>query len=463
MRSLAAVLLIGALAWFGSADRALGEDWLVSPQCAAKAGLQAYWQVTLPLLPTESVDEISGQDRQVYVTTTGGAIMAVAADTGIVRWMHKLVEPGSKIFPPQNIGEDPQTGFVLVTSVTSFYIMDQLDGRILIEVPLRLPPSGPAATDGVRIFVGGNNGWLHSIPLNDGYIERRSQANLYDRAITWPYQNAAFGSLKQHYAFGIPKGVWGLDWSVRFDEIVPSPPAILEDRFYLTVGEQIYCIGTFDKADIWSRPVGGPVVGTVAASKDGVFVASSDASLRSFNSDTGRLQWRFRAGSPCTAAPVLAGDTVYLATEAGLFAVDVAEGTARWHVDGGLALLSRDNKFAYVMTGCEIQTIENATGEVTRRMPGLGNYLTTTTRGNKGVYFATQDGRLACLMPEDVPYLRSKNVKKELRRPSEQDAELAAELKKLTSPPQEPLEEPNPLESEASRRARAEAAGGANP
>lgn len=439
-RSVLAMLIVS----LASAASANATDWVVNPARARDAGLQAYWQTQLPMLAGEAVTGVSVADRQVYVTTNLGVLHAVAVDTGLIRWTVSLAGHGSEIFTPQNIGADPQDGFVLVTTVADLYMLDQLDGATLVKLGLRLPPSGPAVTNGQRIYVGGNNGWLHGIPLNDGNIEQRAAGTLVERLIKW---TSFHHGMAQVVPGRTPKNVWSSDWAVRNRDIVPSPPAVVGDLLYYSSGQQIFCIAAADKTGLWSRAVRGDIAGPIIASERGVFIATRDNNLICLDASDGRLSWRNRVGGPCTGSPVLVDGVVYQSTEAGLYAIDAASGSTRWRVPDGRELLAVNGEHAFVRVGGAVTMIDRASGRVGPQVLLPFDASVATNITGPAIVATTDDGVVLCLMPKEVPYLRSAEVRRELRRPPAADAALDAELREIVAPPSGELTERHPLDA----------------
>jgi len=436
--------LLGAVLALPAPD--LAADSLVSPEACDQAGLSAYWQVRVPLLPGERVEGVYPRDRQVYLTTNMGVLVAVAADTGLVRWQVSLAEHGSTIHAPFNVGSDPQTGYVLVTTVSNLFLLEQLDGGVLLKLPLRLPPSGPAVTDGSRVFVGGNNGWLHAIPLHDGFLKWRAEGNLIDRTI---WLNALGPSGLIGVERPAPMGIWGGDWSLRLGSPVPSPVALSDGRLYFaTEAGRVFCVTSADKREIWSRQLRGGISGTVAVDAGGTYVAGTDHSLYCFAPGDGSLIWRYRMDGPCETGPVLTDDTLYqLSTGAGLYAVELPSGSLRWRLEEGRQLLARDGAVAYILAGEDLAVVDNAIGRIRHRLAVGSADLAAVNTEDPAVYLCNSNGTLICLQPKLVPYLRQEQVRREMRRPSEAFQAVDAEVRDIVESSERPPAERHPLES----------------
>ena len=149
-------------------------------------------------------------------------------------------------------------------------------------------------------------------------------------------------------------------WRRVFD---PSVPISHEVRWPLTAHGRVFI--TFQNRDggpgqlhalhpatgetLWTREVSGWLVG--AAYDSGKVLLATRETLYAFDAVTGtpawsRSQWPDRSGTGLDTAPVAAGGVAYVGVIGALYAVDVGDGTVKWHRD-------MSSRFAGIGVGAE--------------------------------------------------------------------------------------------------------------
>ncbi|MGH2558457.1 MAG: PQQ-binding-like beta-propeller repeat protein [Thermomicrobiales bacterium] len=282
-----------------------------------------------------AIDEATGEDRWEYdlndyvivrsspaiadgtVFIGGGyALYAVAADTGALLWQ----------FGMPHIGQTSPTvsgGVVYVSSQEGhLYAIDmatheatwhfQIDGLIF---------SSPAVGEGM-VFIGSDDGNLYAVKADSGKI-------------AWKFQTEG--------------GIF-------------AAPTVVNGTVYVASKSQsIFAIDVKTGEERWQYGIGGESSPAVI---DGVvYVGSDDGGLYALDAKTGDPLWLVPTGSPVTSSPVVAGDTVYVASGASVYAVDTKTSDRRWNyatsddidssptvVDGLVLIGSRDG-FLYAIGG----------------------------------------------------------------------------------------------------------------
>ncbi|MBV6418348.1 MAG: Serine/threonine-protein kinase AfsK [Steroidobacteraceae bacterium] len=81
----------------------------------------------------------------------------------------------------------------------------------------------------------------------------------------------------------------------------------------------------------WSFDTGGPIFASPVLAGNSVYIASASGALFALERDTGMERWRFTSRMPISSTPAIAGDTLYFVSSVGsLVALDPATGQPKW-------------------------------------------------------------------------------------------------------------------------------------
>jgi len=198
----------------------------------------------------------------LVVVPVKGAVHALAASTGVVKWTKNVDLLGT---PPVVRG-----GWVILASGEVLIALRAEDG---VEVWSRTiaPIAQRSAIDGDRIYV----------PLVDG---RLVALDLTSGAIAWEQQNVGLNQ---------------------------TEPFVYDDRVYVGAnGKQLVCLDAVNGKERWRFPVGAAIVGIAAADETRVYTASMDNLLRAYRRSNGNLVWKVDIGYRPIGGPILAGSQV---------------------------------------------------------------------------------------------------------------------------------------------------------
>ena len=121
-------------------------------------------------------------------------------------------------------------------------------------------------------------------------------------------------------------------WTASVGSYVESTPTVLDGVVYLTVVNEAYALDELTGEVIWIYGTERfPARDFPALVVDGVYYLSPDEFLHALDAATGEPLWTYQAGTPLSAAPVVAAGAVFTATEAGqIFSLDTATGAELW-------------------------------------------------------------------------------------------------------------------------------------
>ena len=131
------------------------------------------------------------------------------------------------------------------------------------------------------------------------------------------------------------------NWTAKLGYI-ESSPLIADDAVYVTTMRGlVHCLKKKDGEEVWEFKTGTderrkPVRSSPATDGQLVFFGGDDGFLYALEKTTGALKWKFNAGSPVFATPVLVNQSVVIPSYNGIvYSIDAATGTVRWQYDAG--------------------------------------------------------------------------------------------------------------------------------
>jgi outer membrane protein assembly factor BamB len=152
---------------------------------------------------------------------------------------------------------------------------------------------------------------------------------------------------------------------------------------------------------VWEHRTEGAVVADLARTETGLILAASlDYLLYAFQGPSGRIVWRYNAAEPIRKTPHTVGNQAFVFTkEAGLTALDAANGRVQWRLAEGADFISADPKVVYVLnrTG-DLVGINRPDGKVRFTLSPEKGTLAAVNDGASGVvYLALPGGQAMAL------------------------------------------------------------------
>ena len=367
----ALVLLVAAIPVYADGD-------LVPADALSAQGLYKYWQAALPLEPGERVTAYYLLAENIYCPTTKGAVFVVNADVGTIRWADILSSPNLPMFQPTLSRAKDQANAVVIATTRKIYFIDRLKGKRLREMKLRFSAGTGAISTDRFVYVGGVNGRMYCLRYASGEN---------DYPIT--------------------------EWEVQTGGPISSMPQLVGNViFFASEDRNVYAASAADKVKIWSHELGQPIFADLVADPSGVYVGCADRSLYCFDPAGGEQRWRLRTGAEIRRRPHLAGKTLYQYSEnAGIAAVRPSDGKELWRFKKATRFISLDGKLVNLLTADgKIVRVNAATGKLVAALPTAGVNTIAPNEHDGTMFVGTDEGRLMCIQPKSVPYLRRQNL-----------------------------------------------------
>ncbi len=357
-----------------------------------QAGLNLYWQRSLPLQEDETLLRMNRLEENLYLLTTQGRVITLDAATGVYRWAAVVGGPKIRVFGPTH-GPD----LVYFATVQGTQARDRVNGDLIMRWDKDYTPSGPSATDGQMLY-------------NGTIMSRLIALRLKDMQILWEV------------------GVKGL--------VTSAPILIGPNLYFVDQSGHIYAANKEDKTRLWEAQTTGPVAAAPAVHGDRMFVASMDQSLWCFELATGRTLWRRRMPTPLPDAPRATDSSVYLPVlNRGVSSIDPRTGDVNWYrpevvdllaeLDGQVWLLGERGN----LIGCD-----KTDGRIRREIPCQAD-LHVANDVDDAIWVATTRGRVVCIRPKNAGFLRYQSAQRARARQTPVNSQSTAESSEQAATP----------------------------
>ncbi len=372
-----ASFIAGSWVWMAAiaGPTPFADTHLVDEAGLRRAGLTVYWEANLPLAPRDRVRDTVLVEDTLYVMTGGGTVFALHADAGLIRWGAKLSDPDYMIYRPGHIRAGDDVALAVIPTTNRLYIMDRHSGEIIHSFVPSIAPGSAAVGLGQTIFMGSADGSFYALLWGSTCMTR---------------------PLKQ--------------WQVVTNGPVTASPSLYDEEslIFASHGGTVYSCRAWDKTYKWSFNTGGAVLGDPAVDAGSVYVANLERSVFKLDADTGELVWRRRLPCPIEEGPIVTSGTVYQHCPGyGLVAIDATLGTEKWRHAGGRTLAAHMGQRDVVFTDQRrLDILDHDTGRSLATVDTYDAELAVANGLSDAVYLLERSGRVLCLRPEGVPYLR---------------------------------------------------------
>ncbi len=378
----------------------------LSPAVLAKANLQYFWTMPLPLRPGETVYRLVRLDDSVYVLTSHNRLIAVDAVRGLYKWSYELggrLEETyaplhldnlqlvgtvgiANILNPPDLGKVKPVNVVLINTLGYYAILDRATGQELRKLPLHFPASSGCGSDGVSLYAGSMGGQYYAVRLTDGYNR----------------------------------------WEMSTGDTIAASPQYFNRRLYLASKDGIFRMLDPEPQESSARlPIkaktDGPLSADFYVDARGCFVPSEDYKLYAFDLGMTMELWNFRTQGPLRQAVQVGKRSCFQYAENDRFyCIDVASGKGRWESPAGrLVVASTEPDIMLLTQNRHLQVIDEMTGQIKADLPLTGLDVFAANATAPAVYAAGKPGALVCIRPAGAPVLTAEMLKDERQLPGQ--------------------------------------------
>ena len=303
-------------------------------------------------------------ETTLYLQTSLGALQAIQAETGRVRWSVAL---GSARLPSIAPSVDDQ--HLLASFGSSITLLDSVDGRLLWQRPI-------ASIPGSSSVVFNEKAWVPRL---------RGSIDVFSLSASRQSPDLIMSIGRATSPLSISRAA--LAWATDAGYLYVLDPAASRPRLRLQV------------RDLVSAPLTQDGGGILYIATDGGLVLSVDA-------NEGIVRWQNLVDGAVHQAALLLEDAVCLVTDTGwLVCLDAASGEMRWQRRGIESWVARGKQRLLVVDDQNnLVAIDAANGEVQGKSPLQELRPLVSQAMTDRVYLTNGYGQVAALRPVDQPW-----------------------------------------------------------
>jgi len=450
------VVLLGAAAlavaaWAGTEGRpsappaAESEALPLESSAIASHEMEVAWQTRLILDPGTTLRRLWLRGDFLVGLASDNRIHVVSAATGVRMYSRQVALPAEMVWPPA-----ASKDVLFVPTTTTLWAFRGPDGNSAGHRLLGFSPSGGSVTNGVQVFLPDARGWVQALSVSPDTLQwnlwktgRVDAAPVIFRGIeevqnerpkfvSPPGQTEVRGDAA--------KGWGGESWGRWTEDTMTAAPAIDSSMVYFAGQNGVVYASMQNVRNVaWEYQTEGAVVADLKRTKSGLVLAASlDYTLYAFTGSSGRVVWRYNAGERLRRAPYVLGKQVFLPTrEAGLIAIDAANGKPQWTLAEGVGILAGDNDTVYALSReGALLAVERGNGRVKFSAPLKPGVLAATNESESGfTYLGTQAGQIMAVSKKrDLLEI----ARKEAEELAAKEAAAAAAATKKEPAPEKP-------------------------
>ncbi|MFL5328728.1 MAG: PQQ-binding-like beta-propeller repeat protein [Gemmataceae bacterium] len=417
----------------------------------ARLNLQYQWQLKLPMgTHRDGIAAIQHMGRQVFITLRSGLILALDSETGVQNWS-ALVGNQYPTRPPLGFTEDlvfvcdgPRVVALERSNGTERWDLELNEipiaapsaGRLLLYIPL---PHARVATFSMPEFAQravakddkGRGKIIDAVSkIREGAdataaVVPMSRQDAVRSTISGSMRAPTTSSLQLHA--GMSTGIVSTrrfelhDFTPdELDRLRARPlfmsirsPGFAVDRSPIPFPMGVVVSGSSGGVlalridanyDVFNFRLETPLVVPAVVNGPTLFLASGDSVVQAVALSNGIVHWRWHGRSPASAAPIVADDSVFVATrQHGLVRLDRRTGDLIWENNDAQTMLAANDRFVYSIDRLgKMQVLDRMTG---RELSGIEmvnfNVVLNNDRTDR-VIVAAHDGTIICLRDRDA-------------------------------------------------------------
>lgn len=129
-------------------------------------------------------------------------------------------------------------------------------------------------------------------------------------------------------------------------------PVVLNGEVYCSVRNRLVALDADDGSELWTYERDSATLSPPAVDTNHVYVGASDDRIVAVEAESGNETWEFETTGSIVEPPTLADDTVYANGTSGIHAIDVTDGSERWHLENpGTSVIAVTDDLVAITSG----------------------------------------------------------------------------------------------------------------
>lgn len=336
----------------------------------------------------------------VYFGAADSSIYALKASDGSVRWTYKT---------PGDVAVLAVVDGVLYASSRSasdnnLYAISTGDGSLLWKYATGAV-YGVESTNGVVYTVSGtnvNDMTAYALDASTGVLLWKKTGSaagglsVFGTTAYFTYDTTppSYGGPSDGFVYAVNARTGAPLWQYESVGEPVEGPSVFDNVVYLPTRHGVYALNAATGAVLWHTKVGyDNYISTISGSV--LYVSSVQAGeLTALNRADGAVLWTFGSGDYGTRGLDIVGDTFYLATDTGLYALKAANGSEVWHYRDPKEVISLSAGAGVVCVTSgddKLYAFNAATGAQLWQFQGLPESMVASVSGSTVFAAATQN------------------------------------------------------------------------
>jgi len=283
-------------------------------------------------------------DGTLFVATKGGDLLALDAATGTLRWRTHLTDYVIRSSPSVS------GGTVYIGAGFALFAIDAATGETRWKAVTRyLGQSTPTVADGI-VVISSQEEWMYGFDAKSGAaIWRIPTDGVVFGAPAIANGNVAFGTDKGTlYAVALSDG--GVTWRKTIDGGIVAPAVFSGDRVVFSTDRgQTLAVSAAKGETLWTAEVG--TLQPMAVANGVIVIAATDGGIHALSLADGSATWLYPTGERTIGPPTVVGDTAIVGAGSSLLSLDARGSLLGYYLAQGTVTTSPLTADGYTFFG----------------------------------------------------------------------------------------------------------------
>ena len=381
-------------------DRIYSRPEIPSKEALARLDLRLAWRAYVPTAGgRDALVRIELDGKDLLAITRSGTVQRMDAETGRVYWRASVGKPYTML---PFVAANRRSVYVIANA--KMVGLDRATGRQKWEYDLPGGVSASPVVDDEQIYVPDSTTRLRAFYLPFVTEEATDSPGEIDR------RSAIYGGEVDDRRLR-PKPTWT---DLTGIQLTFKPLQTANTLFVISPSGRALGFAKIPRegtgtTEVYRLSTDGKVSVPPGSFGDTAYLGSDDAMLYAINMTSGKLRWRYTAGTPITRQPAATAKDVYVTSDReGLARIDRESGDAMWRVPRGRAVpeanpladrfLAANDRFVYATDASgRLLVLDHKRGVRLAMLDTRDFRVPVVNELTDRLYLAANDGLIVCL------------------------------------------------------------------